>query len=115
MQRAGRCGDSALAHRAQVVGVDLLAQTHLALGVDAQVRRRAADGFRKSHGRPAVQYAARLPGVLVHRHGGRQEIRADLRKADPQVLNEGASRALLQLFEGHRVAPNTHGSVVYCR
>ena len=84
VERARGSGDRAGRDRAQVVGVDLLPDAQVLLRIDAQHGGEAAEGFGEGHRGATVQHAVGLVGVRVHRHGGAQEVLADLGVADPE-------------------------------
>ena len=62
-----------------------------------------------------MQHAERLVCFRIDGHGGAEKVRSDLREADAEVLDQSIACTLLELFDGSGVAPNAHGSLVYCR
>ena len=91
-----------------MVGIDLLPQAQGLLDIDAQHRAEAADRLRERHRGAAVQHAEGLVGVLVHRHGGAQEVRADLGDADAEIAGETAAPAFGEGFGSDAGAPDAH-------
>src|SRR5215469_8491394 len=84
MERACRRGDSPRGYAAQVIGVDLLPDAQVLLGVDAQHGRDAAERLRERHRGAAMQQPEGLMSTLVNRHGRAQEVRPDLRETDAE-------------------------------
>src|SRR5215475_1607228 len=79
MERARRRGDGPRGQAAHVIGVDLLPEHYLCVGVDAQHGSDAAEGLRERYRGTAMQQPEWLMSTLVHRHGRAQEIRPDPR------------------------------------
>ena len=94
-------------HCAHVIGVDLLADHPVLVGIDHEPRRSAAERLSERDRCTAVQDAERLPRAVVDRHAAAQEIRADLRELDAEVQRQaGAEKA--HVVERVRTEPD-HG------
>ncbi len=104
--RAPRCRERAVAVTTpermgrQMIGIDLLPETHLARGIHAQVRGGAAHGFRKRDRCAAVQHA-RAAGAFCVSTGmeARRKSGPTSREADAEPLDQRIACALLQLCD----------------
>src|SRR6185503_5398902 len=88
MVRPRGADDEAVADSAHVIGVDLLTDDPVFVGVDDQAGRGAAERFGEGYRGAAVQDAEGLPRALVDGHATAQKICADLGELDAEVLRQ---------------------------
>ena len=100
----------AIEHRAQVVGVDLQPH-HFLLALTAQVTGHRSHRFRQHHRRPAVQQPERLAGTAIDRHGGLEEILAQLGKLDAHMADHAAVAGAVQLLQRCFTFPQFHSII----
>jgi hypothetical protein len=70
-----------IGHRAQVIGIDLLADDVVALVIHAKTGAGAAETFGEYNGCSTVQQAIRLVSTMIDRHCRLQIVVADHRES----------------------------------
>jgi hypothetical protein len=101
--------DMALAHRAQVIRVDLLADDLVAAAVDHHRAADAAERLGECDGGAAVQDAIRLHRAMIDGHPGGQAIRLDRNDLDVQLRAHRAAPQLADFVDAELPEPDTHG------
>src|SRR5690606_23270601 len=112
VHRSGLAMYAAAAQTTQVVGVDLQADAVEALGVDAQIARHRAEGFREHHRGTAVQNAVGLMGARIDHHAAADGMVVESIEADVEHLADGVLLLPVEAFEVRLDSPDTHGKLL---